>query len=651
MPGNGNGETSTRSPVVLRPRGLFALIDGAFGVCATEPAVVWIALLGMAPVALLSIVLWYGATEAVFDEQTELLVALACAAAALWRYVPGGAIALLVVERVSGRPMEATEALRRALRRAPSLMAAGSLALWVTVLSVVFAGLPLVTWAGVFLALPLTMRRDCPPWGVVGAGRKVLRDRVISAGLLTGLWFSGVCLLALNLWLTISLGLSLGASLFDLDTALLGRLLSPANPIFLPALGAIALTLLESIRHASLALLYLDARVRRDALDLDAQIAAYEAEVAASTRSPRRAASTRVAGLLLFFGLGLGFGLGPALAPTSARAENFSSEPASTAFIEVANAAIDAGAEIDTDLAERVLDGLSADHEQHLQPLTEAVRADLAEGEVARAERRLQQAFSEMDLLIESEAKAPPEVDRLLREVLARPEFQRETRAKLTGVDDEAEERETWFDRLMERLGHWLEDLFRGDPKERKDPDFDLPLLPANLSWLLWAGLLIVIGVAIGLAVVRALGATEEELEDELVARKEREDEDEAPEGPRYDALSQAPDAWLAEADALAAKGELREALRAAYLALLGILDHAGHIAYRSEQTNWDHVRSFEGPDPARRSFHQLTLSFERAWYGFEAVDRTAFRTVREGALDLATLSSPPAPVSPEGAV
>ncbi|MDF1561461.1 MAG: hypothetical protein P1V51_00375 [Deltaproteobacteria bacterium] len=627
----------------LRPRGIFALIDSAFTVSASEPAIVWISILGMAPVALLSLVLWYGATEAAFDERTELLVALACAAAALWRYVPGGAVSLLVMEQVSGRPLAVRDALRQALGRAPSLMAAGSLSLWVTLLSLLVAGLPLVAWAGVYLALPLVLRRDCPPWGVVGAGRKLLRDRVTAAALLTALWFSGVCLLAANLWLAVSLGLSLGASLFDLDTALLGRLLSPANPIFLPAVGAIALTLLEGLRHTSLTLLYLDARVRRDALDLEAQVSALE-DTQAGRRPGSRPRASRVAGLLALVGLGAALAGGPA----SARAQGErSASSVADRFIDVANEAIDRGAAVDTELAEEVLGSLDAQAEQALAPLTEQLQRDLDEGAIGRAEARLERAFEEMEYLADQEPVQGEPVDRLLTEVLARPEFQRETRARLTGreLEEEPEKRETWLSRLLERFFDWLEELFERDPKERDEPLWDGPLLPANLSWLLWAALLTVAGVGIGVAVVRALGATEEELEEELGSASEREEEEDEVRGPQYDALSRAPDAWLAEADALAARGELREALRAAYLALLGILDRAGHIAYRSEQTNWEHVRGFDGPEVARKRFHELTYSFERSWYGFDPVELHHYRTVREGALDLASLS-PQRPVA-----
>ena len=528
------------------------------------------------------------------------------------------------------------------------MMAAGSLSLWVTILSLLVAGLPLVAWSGAYLALPLVLRRDCPPWGVVGAGRKLLRDRVITGALLTGVWFAGVCVLALNLWITVSLGLSLGSSLFDLDTALLGRLLSPANPIFLPAVGAIALTLLESVRHSSLALLYLDARVRRDALDLEAQVGAIESK--AKTGRPGRrgtaaGAGARVATLLLFLGGGLAAAAGLPRA-ARAQAEVLSSSSPADRFIDVANEVIDRGAEVDTELAERVLGELDATQEESLLPLTEALQADLQEGAIARAEARLSQAFAEMELLVESEKAEAREVDRLLQEVLARPEFQRETRAKLTGGDVEPEEEEvekdTWLSRLFERFFDWLEELFRSDPKERNRPELDAPLLPANLAWLLWAALLTVVALGIGGAVVRALGARDEDLEDELGAITDAAAEEEAPAGPLYDALSRAPDAWLAEADALAAKGELREALRAAYLALLGILDRAGNIAYRSEQTNWDHVRKFDGPQVARKRFHELTSSFERAWYGFDDVRHQDYRTVREGALDLASLSPQP---------
>ena len=59
-------------------------------------------------------------------------------------------------------------------------------------------------------------------------------------------------------------------------------------------------------------------------------------------------------------------------------------------------------------------------------------------------------------------------------------------------------------------------------------------------------------------------------------------------------ALSRPPEGWADLADALAAKGEYREAMRNLYLALLSRLHRDGAIHYDPTLSNWDYLRGVQ---------------------------------------------------------
>ncbi|MGH9875468.1 MAG: DUF4129 domain-containing protein [Pyrinomonadaceae bacterium] len=92
----------------------------------------------------------------------------------------------------------------------------------------------------------------------------------------------------------------------------------------------------------------------------------------------------------------------------------------------------------------------------------------------------------------------------------------------------------------------------------------------------------------------------------------------------------------LAEAEALARRGELRAAIRRAYIALLVELGDRKIISLAQYKTNRDYLRAMREIEPLYRNVKQLTDSFERHWYGLAQADETdwlAFRSAYNQAL------------------
>ena len=92
----------------------------------------------------------------------------------------------------------------------------------------------------------------------------------------------------------------------------------------------------------------------------------------------------------------------------------------------------------------------------------------------------------------------------------------------------------------------------------------------------------------------------------------------------------------LAEAEALARRGDLRAAIRKAYIALLVEMGDRKIISLAQHKTNYDYLRAVRGNQPLYGNVKQLTDSFERHWYGFASATETdwdAFRSIYHRAL------------------
>jgi len=165
------------------------------------------------------------------------------------------------------------------------------------------------------------------------------------------------------------------------------------------------------------------------------------------------------------------------------------------------------------------------------------------------------------------------------------------------------------------------------------------PNLP-NLSWLwfvFWAILLALLGLLVFLA-VRALSGGSFSLWGIGKRRKLGEDElrDEDAE-----LFQLAPDELRDRADAFAASGNFREALRHRFISVLVLLDARGTWRYDIRRTNWEHIaglRRDESKRPLVAPLSDLTRAFDRVRYGGAQCDEEGWNEFQSGVREVESL-------------
>lgn len=75
-------------------------------------------------------------------------------------------------------------------------------------------------------------------------------------------------------------------------------------------------------------------------------------------------------------------------------------------------------------------------------------------------------------------------------------------------------------------------------------------------------------------------------------------------------------------------KKDYRAALRALYLQTLKNLDEFKYVIWKKEKTNYDYVREIDS-GKIRQIFANMTLDFEKKWYGEQRVDENDFNEFR----------------------
>ena len=89
----------------------------------------------------------------------------------------------------------------------------------------------------------------------------------------------------------------------------------------------------------------------------------------------------------------------------------------------------------------------------------------------------------------------------------------------------------------------------------------------------------------------------------------------------------------LSEAEALARSGDLRAAIRKAYIALLVELGDRKIISLAQHKTNRDYLNGLRELPPLHSRMTGLTQSFERHWYGFVEATQSDWQNFRDGYL------------------
>ncbi len=183
-----------------------------------------------------------------------------------------GAVAIAVFRTVDGEPVSAWGCWRDALRRCVPLSFAGLFAWAATFVSAWFclipAVMPTMWWS---LSRAVIVREELPPLTALRRSRQLLRGhggKICAVQVM----FVFLSLLALfNLGLLISLLLAILSGFLTIDTSSVTRLIyghGRLNYIFVMWLAMVVFVAMEPLKGCVDALLYLDARVRAEGVDL-----------------------------------------------------------------------------------------------------------------------------------------------------------------------------------------------------------------------------------------------------------------------------------------------------------------------------------------------------------------------------------------------
>ena len=210
--------------------------------------------------------------------------------------------------------------------------------------------------------------------------------------------------------------------------------------------------------------------------------------------------------------------------------------------------------------------------------------------------------------LLENKEQAKNRLD----SILARPEYVTGARGQSALV------------RLLQDFMRWLEKLF---PKRRN-------VDPGRVDIAGWIARILIIGLAafVLLYVIKIL-LQRFQRSGSVKVKKKREPRIVL--GERLEPEATATD-LLAEAEALARQGDLRAAIRKAYIALLVELGERKLISLAHHKTNRDYLNSLRTIPQLHSQMRGLTDSFERHWYGFASAtanDWQDFRTAYLAAL------------------
>jgi Domain of unknown function (DUF4129) len=207
--------------------------------------------------------------------------------------------------------------------------------------------------------------------------------------------------------------------------------------------------------------------------------------------------------------------------------------------------------------------------------------------------------------LAESKEQAKSRLDDILR----RPEF-------ATG-----ERGSNALARLLRDFLDWLSKFF---PKQNMGAGrTNFISVIAQIAVLVIAAL--VIGYVLKIVLTWAFGRTK-------VKKRKNKKEPRIILGERLEPDATATD-LLADAEALARQGDLRAAIRKAYIALLVELGDRKLISLAQHKTNRDYLNSLRSLPQVHSRMRDLTDSFERHWYGFVTATPNDWHDFRAGYL------------------
>jgi uncharacterized protein DUF4129 len=236
---------------------------------------------------------------------------------------------------------------------------------------------------------------------------------------------------------------------------------------------------------------------------------------------------------------------------------------------------------------------------------SQAKRAEIL-ARVAERLRAIEERLKEIDTAKTADSDKDANKGRLA-EILRRPEYIQ------TAPESSA------LDRLLERFFRWLGRLF---PKSK-------PIQPGGSQLLSSIAQLFVVGLSIALIglliwrygprFIRGRKKKKKAKREGRIVLGEHLDEDQT-----------AAD-LLAQAESLARNGDLRAAIRKAYIALLCELGDRKLISLAQHKTNRDYLNSVRDKGSLYAGMRKLTQSFELHWYGFVPAGETDWTEFRNG--------------------
>lgn len=615
----------------LRPRRAVALVDAAVRLCLSVSGVWTLGL--VAGAAITAPVL--GLMRAV--RLREGLAAWALGVAIGWcvRAVLQGAMCQLLEDAVlTPEPPSSRAAIRKALRHAPALVITSGVLFALNLISLPLTlGLAVLFLSNGVVGYAVAMRGQGHPLGVYATATRLLGPaRTQVAWVRLALWWWPLLVLCMHV--CVAALLMAGEQLLAIDLAYAQRYVSISHGDWLVVLSCVAFTLLEPLRAAIAVLLLVDGRVRQEGLDLRAQV-----DQLPSRRTSRASGSDRPAATAAMVLLAVGLACFPPRA-WAGGTPSAGSASAAASHQELAHRLerIAEQCEVDLPGGARTLqriEHLPANEHTALARFVEDLENTADEYEDCdAAAARLESAIPVM--LQEVDATPPlPDAAGRARQILSRPEFVTAPELpKEAAPAKDPNPAASWWRRLLEWLAKWL--------REQKRTPVKAPEGMGNGSTAA-----MVIGGVVVLAVVGVLGLLLLRIGNgERKAAPQLEPDDAGPNPATAsstlpDARSRTTEAWALDADALAARGQFREAVRSLYLALLSRLHREGAIDYDPAHSNWDYLRHFRGELALKPPLRELTLRFDHAFYGRAEVGLDGYQSFR-------TLCAPLLALAPE---
>lgn len=634
-------------PTDLRPLNTLEVLDAAALLLRRNWAHWYaVSVLGTLPLALLVVVYFQwlgtlirGTANSVFYGGTALW---SCGMAVAWAInsIARGAVTALALGEARGTPLTTGEAWRRARKHAAGCAFIGLASFAVAWMGTgcLIPGMWMVL--GWWVAQPVLLDEERPFAGALRRSWRLTagyRDKAFGLwALVVGLGWLGIW----NLHLVVKFISTTVAGILGIDTSFLAPQIEFQNQAYLTLLAVAVFVLLDPLKTVADTVLYLDLRVRREGADLQQRL---------------RSLRSGTAVLLLVATLSPAV---PARAEKAVSVQEYRTRlQALRQQIYGANSAKDVDPRGVSEVQDRLVklpDGQQLTVENRW--IGQGARSWSTREEKISLLHRLDAAERILGAPAPSSGTgAPPtpgavdaDARATVQQILAQPEFQpladRPELHDLSSRIGKVNSQNWWtgfWDWLRKKLFKPAEPNL---PKMRgpnwKLPELNIPFPNLGFLSFLWAvpvGKALLFLAALFLVVLlikwiveqpwakgRATGAPIVEAPPLEASATEN-------------ALDHTVDEWELFAQQWLGRGDVRQAIRALYLATLVHLHRQRLIEYNRALTNWVYVRHFRGDADGKGVLGSLTQVFDDTWYGERACGEEQYREFERGVRALGT--------------